>query len=127
MIALLAGLLISQTLAAEVPALIEQALDQVATPYGEMAYAVGLCAKTYPLGSADPFVVQAKRDVAELGLQQLNFSLARIEAISYAEGIEASKTSRTTVRGCASVISEAATDVSQNVNGLRGLMYQLAQ
>jgi hypothetical protein len=128
MIALaLVAALAGQSLVDERSALIAQAVDQIAAPYGELTYALGLCAKTYPLGASDPYVVQAKRDVAELGLREITFALARIEAVSYAEGVEDAKSSRTTVRGCSNVIAEAGEQVSQNVNGLRGLMHQLAE
>lgn len=127
MIGLFTAIAFSQALAAEAPPLIEQAIDQIAAPYGEMTYALGLCAKTYPLGASDPYVVQAKRDVAELGIREITFALARIEAVSYAEGVDDAKSSRTTIRGCSSVIAEAGEQVSQNVDGLRGLLNQLQQ
>lgn len=72
-------------------------------------------------------MVQAKRDVAEMGIREITFALARIEAVSYAEGVEDAKSSRTTVRGCSNVIAEAGEQVSQNVGGLRGLLYRLQQ
>lgn len=54
MIALaLVAALAGQSPADDRPALIAQAVDQIAAPYGELTYALGLCAKTYPLGGND--------------------------------------------------------------------------
>lgn len=115
----------TEFLQSEAAALIDQAVTGVTRPYGDMAFALGLCSARYPLGQSDPYVVKARQEVSDLGIEDLNFALAQIEAISYAEGVEAAGSARTSVRGCADQITAAATGVSQNVPGLRALLTRL--
>ncbi|CAN7172182.1 hypothetical protein [Brevundimonas sp. LjRoot202] len=108
----------------EGPALVEQASGRVFDAHEALAFELGKCARILPTGSSLPSVSEASVEVAEIGIPELSDALARIYAVSFAEGLQADQRGLSP-RGCADEIDALASDQVQHTRGLRGLLETL--
>jgi len=125
MIGIIAALAVQSALQQEAPVLLEQSTARIINSYGDMAEALGKCATVYPGGSANPYVVRARQDVAAIGFEPLTFEVQRVESILFAQAAQKPAVRGLTVLACADEIEGAASDVSAHASGLVGLLETL--
>lgn len=122
MIEILAALAIQTALQRDAPVLIDQSLTRVINGYGDMAEAVGQCSLVYPGGGMNPYVMQARQDVRDLGVETLTFETDRMESILFASGAQRAPSHRRTVMECVTEVEDPARNVSAYVQGLLSLV-----
>lgn len=103
------------------------ATDAILDSQDALAFSLGRCSTTFPSGQADPYVVEARQAVDDLGSRDLSMAAERVYLVRFTEGTEAAPTYKASVRECASEISDAATDLRQQVQGMRGLLTTIGQ
>ena len=111
----------------EAPVLIQQSIAEIVDSSGDLAEALGRCASVYPGGSANPYVVRARGEVARLGIEDLTFSVQQVESVLFAQASAEPSDPARTVRGCAEEIEAAAEDVRAQAVGFRGLIVALSR
>lgn len=129
---LMAGLLAQDAaprsdLRREAPVLMSEATTLIIDRSGDLAETLGRCASVYPGGSANPFVVRARNEVADLGIEDLTFAVRHVESVLFAQAAAEPRDPARTVRACAAEIEEAAEDVRAYAVGLRALLVTLAR
>lgn len=103
------------------------AANQIMDAEEALAFTLGKCAAVYPSGPADPFVVKARKEVEEIGLEELTMSVVRLRQLRFAEGAEAGARAKPTIRACIGDIDGRASDLQQHAQGFRGLVGTLSQ
>lgn len=106
---------------------LNQATDAVLDSQEALAFSLGRCSAAYPSGQADPYVVEARQALDGLGSRDLSMAAERVYLVRFSEGTEAAPTYKATVRECASEIGDAATELRQQVQGMRGLLTVISQ
>jgi hypothetical protein len=127
MIGLVLALALQGAVQQDADALLMQATDRIFDAEEALAYTLGRCASIYPAGSGDPFVIEAREGVEELGMEPLTKWTIRLRQVRYAEGVEAGPEKDATARTCLQRISDEASDLDQHVAGMRGLIQTLSQ
>lgn len=106
-------------------ALLDQQLTRIIDSYGDMAEALGRCSRVYPGGSAHPYVLKARQDVADIGADHLTTEAQRVESVLFAKAAQEQGNRPITVAECAAQIENSAEMVSTHVDGLRDLLSRL--
>lgn len=121
MIALVfAGAVLAQ--AADHDALMGQAARQLGEAVDEMAFELGRCGAIYPMAQSDPDVRLAREAIANLRSQGVSDSVARVEAVAFAYGVEDRAEHPPTIARCAEDIPAAAGQVRQVAEGMDYLL-----
>lgn len=103
------------------------ATDAILASEDALAFSLGRCYATYPSGQADPYVVEARQAVDELGSRDLSMAAERVYLVRFTEGAQAAPSYKVSVRDCATEIGDAATELRQQVQGMRGLLMTIGQ
>lgn len=103
------------------------AANQIMDAEEALAFTLGKCAAVYPSGTADPFVVKARKEVEDIGLEELTMSVVRLRQLRFAEGAEAETRAKPTIRSCIGDIDDRASALQQHAQGFRGLVGTLSQ
>ena len=111
----------------EAPVLIDQSVTRIIDSSGDLAEALGRCVSVYPGGSANPYVIRARSEVADLGIDDLTFSVQHVESVLFAQAAAEPSDPARTVRSCAEEIEGAAEDVRSHAVGFRGLLVTLSR
>lgn len=127
MIGLVVALALQSSAQQEADALLLQATDQIFDAEEALAFTLGRCAAIYPSGSSDPFVIEARRGVEDIGMEPLTKWAVRLRQMRFAEGVEAGTEKGATVRTCVQRIDDEASTLNQHVMGMRGLIQSLSQ